>query len=155
MASDDRKRVWIDAFQSRLVVRITSYFTLFLLVFFNLLFAWKLAVEGMEEPAQKCLSLLRDYFPVIVCLAILVPVMAWDAVRFSHRLIGPLARFRHSMESISRGEAVRPIKLREADYLSDMCIAFNDMLESLQRRGLPVARPDVPVDDQPAEKKMA
>jgi methyl-accepting chemotaxis protein len=155
MAFDERKRVWIDAFQSRLVVRIAGYFTLFLIVFFNLLFAWKLAVEGINRPVQQYLSLLQDYFPVILCLAILVPVMAWDAIRFSHRLIGPLARFRSSMEAIARGEAVRPIKLREADYLTDLCQAFNEMLDSLQRRGLPVVRPDVPVEDEQSQKKLA
>ena len=40
----------------------------------------------------------------------LVPVMAWDAVLFTHRLIGPLARFRGTIAHITRGEPVHLIK---------------------------------------------
>jgi nitrogen fixation/metabolism regulation signal transduction histidine kinase len=99
--------------------------------------------------------MLRDYLPVGVCLLLLVPVIAWDAIRFTHRLVGPMVRFRNTMQTIAEGETVRPIRLREGDYLTDLRDDFNHMLESLQRRGVPVLKPAVPVEDEAAQSKPA
>jgi hypothetical protein len=116
MLPDERKHVWIDPFQTRLALRIGAYLALLPLVLFNLLFAWKLAVEGVQNPLEQMLGLLHDSLPIGVCLLILMPVLAWDAIRFSHRLVGPISRFRQCVQAIARGEAVRPIKLRDNDY---------------------------------------
>jgi sensor histidine kinase YesM len=155
MRHEDRKKVWIDHFQTRLAIRIGGYLVLFLAVLANSLFIWKLLTEGVGDPLTQFLELFRQYLPVIICLLVLVPVMAWDAIRFSHRLIGPLVRFRRTMQSITEGDTVRPIKLREGDHLIELRDDFNRMLESLQRRGVPVLKPDVPVEDGQSEKKLA
>ncbi len=153
---EDRKKIWIDQFQSHLTFRIAAYLVLFLLVFTNLLFAWRLWREGLQNPVEQYVQMLADYLPVIICLVVLMPVMAWDAIRFSHRLVGPLVRFRRTMQEVTRGEAVRPIKLRQGDYLLDLRDDFNVMLESLQRRGLPVLKPTDPAAEEgPAERTSA
>lgn len=155
MLNDDRKKVWIDPFQTRLAWRVALYLALLPPVLFNLLFAWKLLSEGVQDPVAQCFALLRQLAPVGVCLLIVVPVMGWDAIRFSHRLVGPLVRFRRAAQDIARGETVRPIKLRDGDYLNEFRDEFNHMLESLQRRGLPVLHPDIPVENKEACKEMA
>jgi hypothetical protein len=73
----------------------------------------------------------------------------------SHRLVGPLVRFRKTMQDIAAGEVVRPIKLREDDYLTEMRDDFNQMLESLQKRGVPVLAPVDPAKEGDAQKKTA
>jgi hypothetical protein len=155
MLPDERKHVWIDPFQTRLAVRIGAYLALLPLVLLNLLFAWKLAVEGVHNPLDQLQELLHQCLPIGVCLLILMPVMAWDAIRFSHRLVGPLARFRQCVKDIARGEAVRPVKLRDNDYLNEFRDEFNQMLFALQRQGVPVLRPDVPLPDPNAPQKIA
>lgn len=155
MGGDERKMVWIDRFQTRLAWRIALYLGLLPPVFLNLLFAWTLITEGVHDPVQQFLSLLRQFAPIGVCLVIVLPVLAWDAIRFSHRLVGPLIRFRRAAQAIANGEAVRPIKLREGDYLDEFRDEFNRMLESLQRRGVPVLRADVPAENDKTPKKRA
>jgi methyl-accepting chemotaxis protein len=155
MADDERKLVWIDRFQTRLAWRISLYLALLPPVFLNLLFAWKLLCEGVQDPIEQFLSLLHRFAPLGVCLLIVLPVLAWDAIRFSHRLVGPLIRFRKAAQDIARGEPVRPIKLRDGDYLIEFRDDFNRMLESLQRRGVPVLRADVPAEGEQAPKKLA
>jgi hypothetical protein len=148
---DQRKRVWIDQFQTRLATRIAAYLGLFLVVLVNFLFAWRLVVEGVTNPAVQFLNMLYDYLPVGVCLCLLVPVMAWDAIRWSHRLIGPLVRFRYGFKSVANNEPMRPLKLREGDYLTELRDDFNEMLEALQSRGAlppppePQARSQAPI----------
>jgi hypothetical protein len=153
--TEERKKVWIDPFQTRLSVRIGGYLAIFLIVLSNFLFAWKMIAEGPTNPAEQYYGMLRDYLPVFICLFLLVPVMAWDAIRFSHRLVGPMVRFRQTMQAIARGEAVRPIKLREGDYLGELRDDFNRMLEELQRQGVPVLKPADPAKDEQEQKKTA
>jgi nitrogen fixation/metabolism regulation signal transduction histidine kinase len=73
--------------------------------------------------------------------------MAWDTIRFSHRLVGPLVRFRRTLQDMANGEAVRPNKLREGDYLEELRDDFNKMLEHLQKQGVPVIKPTDPASE--------
>ncbi len=155
MERDDRKRIWVDRFQTQLSLRIMTYMVLFLLVLFNCLFAWQMWQEGPGNPWEQMLHTLSNYLPVIICLMVLVPVITWDALRFSHRLVGPLVRFRCVMQDVARGEPVLPIKLREGDYLVEFRDDFNAMLESLQRRGLPVLKPLDPPTDEKTKRTSA
>jgi hypothetical protein len=81
--------------------------------------------------------------------------MAWDSIRFSHRLVGPLVRFRQTIQAIAAGEAVRPIRLRDGDYLEDMRDDFNNMLERLQKDGVEVLKPADPASEVTSRKKTA
>jgi hypothetical protein len=153
--AEDRKKVWVDPFQTKLSLRIGGYLMVFLVVFCNFLFAWKMIEEGPVNPGQQFLDTLRTNVPVIICLFVLVPVMAWDTIRYSHKLVGPLVRFRKTLREMADGEPVRPIKLRDGDYLTDLRDDFNKMLEELQKRGVPVLKPADPDQSQDAHKKPA
>lgn len=99
--------------------------------------------------------MLGNYLPVVICLTLLVGVVIWDAIRFSHRLVGPLVRFRRTLQEMARGELVRPIKLRESDYLLELRDDFNAMLEALQRRGVPVLKPNDPKAEDSNQRTSA
>jgi len=142
MSHEDRKRLWVDNFQTRLACRITAYLGLSLVVLVNFLFAWKLFWEGAVDLPAQFTEMILQYLPVGLCLLLVGPVMAWDAIRFSHRLVGPLVRFRRTMEDVASGVPVRPIKLREGDHLVELRDDFNRMLEALQVRGVHVLRHD-------------
>jgi methyl-accepting chemotaxis protein len=141
MRDDQRTRVWIDEFQTRMTRRIIAYLALSLVVTINLVYAWRLLTEGVTDPAGQLVGVLRDHLPVIVCLVVLAPVMAWDAIRFTHRLVGPLVRFRRAMQAIARGEAVADIRLRDGDQLDALRDDFNEMLDALRQRGAVPAPP--------------
>lgn len=151
--ADDRKKVWVDPFQTKLTVRIAAYLGLFFIVFFNLLFSWKMWWEGPYDPARQFVETVEAHLPVFGCLLILVPIMAWDTIRFSHKMVGPLVRFRKTMQAIASGEAVHPIKLRDGDYLGEMRDDFNQMLEALQKQGVQILKPADPARNE--QKKSA
>jgi hypothetical protein len=155
MGNEQRTKVWVDQFQTKLTLRIGAYLAVFLAVLFNFLLAWRLWVEGPGHFGEQCIRLLLDYMPVWICLLILVPVMAWDALRFSHRLVGPLVRFRRAIKDVAQGEPVHLIKLREGDYLIDLRDDVNEMLEALQRRGFPVLKPINPMTEDNSNRTSA
>lgn len=153
--SDERKKVWVDPFQTRLTQRIAGYLLVFFFAFANLLFAWKMIVEGPYDPWGQFVETMQTNLPVFVLLLLLMPVMAWDTIRITHRMVGPIVRFRKTMQAIAEGEPVHPIKLREGDYLGEMRDDFNKMLEELQKRGVPIIKPADPDTDENAKKKSA
>lgn len=152
---EERKKDWVHPFQTKLSLRIGAYLVAFFIVFTNFLFAWKMLAEDSTDPWGQFVDTLWTNLPVFVCLLVLVPVMAWDSIRFSHRLVGPLVRFRETMQAIADGESVRPIKLRDGDYLTELRDDFNYMLEELQKRGVLVIKPADPSKVEDTQKETA
>ncbi len=153
--AEERKKLWVDPFQTKLTLRIAGYLVVFFIVFANFLFAWKMWEEGPIDPWRQFVETLQANMHVFALLLVLVPVMAWDTIRFTHRLVGPLVRFRKTMQDLAAGQPVRPIKLREGDSLTEMRDDFNKMLEELQKHGTPVLKPADPAPQQDAAKKTA
>jgi hypothetical protein len=141
---EDRKKVWIDHVQTKLFYRIVVYWTIYQLSLINLVFVWRLVTEGAGNPLEQYGRLLIDFLPMLVGCVVLLPFLAWDAVKFGHRVTGPIYRFRKSLQALADGEAVRPIRLREGDLLTETRDDFNRMLETLQRRGYPALLPNDP-----------
>jgi hypothetical protein len=129
-----RTRFWIDPFQTQLFYRVTLYWLVFTFTVFNLLFAWRLLKEGPGDLWQQFVITVYENIPLLVCFAILAPWIGLDAVRFANRLVGPLFRFRKTMQSVTANEPVQPIRLRKDDFLMDMQDELNAMLEALERR---------------------
>lgn len=145
--ADERKKIWISAFQTRLFGRIIGYCVIYMITLMNMLFVWRLLVEGPGNPLDQFLRCLVDFLPALVLVALLLPAAAWDALKFSHRLVGPLVRFRKTLQDMAAGQPVQPIKLRSGDYLTEMRDEFNAMLEALQRLGVPVLKPKDAVEE--------
>ena len=59
---------------------------------------------------------------------------ALHSILVSHRIAGPLVRFRTIFERVASGQLHVSAKLRDRDYLHDEAEALGVMLEALQRR---------------------
>lgn len=145
--ANDRKRIWVSRFQTNLFFRIGAYWLIYQVAVWNFLFAWRLLQEGPGDLVQQFGSFFYDFWPTLLCFVLVAPILCWDAVRFSHRLVGPIYRFRKTVQAMSAGEPVRPIKLRQGDYLEEMKEDINKLLESLQQRGIPAIKPANPAED--------
>ena len=149
--TQERKKVWIHAFQTRVLLRIGVYWLCYLIALWNFLFVWRLLAEGPGNVLEQYGRFLRDYYPPLVLFVLLLPVAAWDAVKLSHRVVGPLVRVRHALRDLADGQPVRHLRFREGDYLGELRDDFNAMLDSLQRRGVVVLKPADP--DEPSARR--
>jgi hypothetical protein len=131
-----RKRIWIHSFQTGLLIRIAGYCVLCQVA------AWAFVAVGeqinatfqqlgVESPLFSN-PLLRILLPLLV----LVPPFVLDAIQFAHRLVGPLYRFRKTIQAIAAGEPVALVNLRKGDQLMDFKDDFNLMLKALEQKGL-------------------
>jgi nitrogen fixation/metabolism regulation signal transduction histidine kinase len=132
---EHRKKIWIDSFQTGLLVRIVVF------VFAYQVVAWAFfalceqintafADMGIQSSFLKS-ALVRN----LLALLILIPPLILDALRFAHRLVGPLYRFRKTVQAIAAGERVGLVQLRDGDMLMDFRDDFNAMLKHLEQQG--------------------
>jgi hypothetical protein len=136
MKRDVRRRIWTSPFQSELFVRVGVYWLIYTFTLFNLLFVWRLVQEGPGDVLDQLYRCMVDNVPLFLCFLVVAPWVALDAVRFSNRLVGPLARFQAAMKKVTLNEPVAIIKLRQDDFLLDMQDTFNAMIEVLEARGV-------------------
>lgn len=135
-----RKRIWIDPFQTGLVVRIVAYCLIFQLaawVFFALSDQIDRYIESIGGEGRFFSS---PFVRSMWALVLLLPPLALEVIRFSHRLVGPLFRLRNTIRAISKGEPVNLVQFRDGDLLGDLKDDFNLMLRHLEQKGLVVVK---------------
>jgi methyl-accepting chemotaxis protein len=132
-----RQRVWIDGLQTRLTARILTYCVLYQFAIWVVLMVVREFWSALGElvPGEAGVN-----FTVLALLAALafVAMLVYDTVKYVHRVVGPIYRFRKTVQAIAAGEPVTPIRLRKDDFLLDLRDDLNRMIEVLAERGLVV-----------------
>lgn len=134
-----RRRIWIDRLQTRLFLRMVMYCVLLLagvLVSAGLWIHFLTFVESTTGSRQNFVF----FTPMILAFLMLVPIFIVDMVRYSHRFAGPLYRFRQTIKAIIDGDEVPLVHLRKGDLMMEMQDEFNEMLLTLEQRGLIVVK---------------
>jgi hypothetical protein len=130
-----RKRIWIHPFQTGLLVRIVLYCFIYQVTnfaFFSLCDMLDSTMMAFGADRRFFANpLVRNLFAVVV----LLPPLTVDAIRFAHRLVGPLYRFQKTIRALAAGEPVALIQLRKNDFLVDLKEDFNAMLLNLEQKG--------------------
>ena len=148
--AEQRKRIWIDSFQTGLVVRIALYCLLYQVTSWALCAMWQyvdVALAGLKANGTPSGHVL---IRSLLALLILMPPLTLDAIRFAHRFVGPLYRIRKTMQAIAAGEPIRLVQLRKGDMLIDFKDDFNRMLEHLEQQGFVLLKAATPAADAPA-----
>ncbi len=136
-----RQKLFVNkAIQGRLLVRIGLYWFLYHGVLWMSLFLFRYAehrgaVQAGALPrsfADLYQQFSREYFGVWICAFAVAPIVLWDLLRFSHRIVGPIVRFKNTLDSLSAGRNVSQVRLRDGDLLIDLQDTFNKYLATLQ-----------------------
>jgi nitrogen fixation/metabolism regulation signal transduction histidine kinase len=136
---EQRKKIWIDRFQTLLSLRITLYFLLYQVAVW-LLFAIErnlftlLAASLGPGTAAFCILFAA------ASILLLGYLFIRDAVQLTHRIVGPLYRFRKVVKAITEGEELTLVRLRDGDFLQELKEDFNEMLKVLEQRGAVVLK---------------
>jgi nitrogen fixation/metabolism regulation signal transduction histidine kinase len=135
-----RKRFIIDKqLQYRLLLYDGIYFLIITVSLVLFLFA-PLAVEllGRDvqdmrrwEAAAQVLYLHTMLWPALFLILILLSV---HAVIVSHRIAGPLFRFRISFEKIIAGNLKPPIRIRKNDFLYNQQLVIDRLIDTLRSK---------------------
>lgn len=134
-----RRRILIDPFQYRLLFINLLYFCTILLVFAGALFLplifqmddTTLSAMEQAEVAGEFLSLHARVWPAMFIAFLLLAV---HSVFVSHRIAGPLYRFRSVFRAAADGDLWVRANLRKRDYLGKESEVLNEMMASLQSK---------------------
>jgi hypothetical protein len=155
-----RKRLWIDPpLQARLLLRMGLY------LLFYVAFVWHVGFlfQAMKEVATGGLSqgiggLYAEYFErqtsLLLALALILPPILYDLLRFSNRIAGPLYRCRKVMQQMTAGEPVPEFTPRKHDLLREFFQAFNALITVWNARlGGSAAQPK-PGDEEAGPQRL-
>jgi hypothetical protein len=124
-----RRKIWIDRFQTLLSVRLALYFVLYQLAVWSLF--WTASQVGkIGEPLGNLASAVAPIATIGLGLLFIL-----DALKETHRIVGPLYRFRKTVQAVTAGEDVVLVRLRTGDHLQELKTDFNAMLRELEKRG--------------------
>jgi len=85
---------------------------------------------------------------MVIFAAAFTPLFAWDLMRVTHRIVGPLKRIANALYGMVDGKTIRQITFREGDLIEDFEKAFNAYLSSLHA-------PNAMVGGTAAEQEVA
>lgn len=139
MKGTKRRRILIDGLQVRLLAFNLGYLCVYsILVALFLLGPLVLRMHSGDDAAmegrQAAVELLYLHARILPAFLIALCAFAVHGVFFSHRIAGPLYRFKQVFRAIRDGEIPRRVKLREGDYLADEARELNLMLVGLRLR---------------------
>jgi len=134
-----RRRILIESYQYRLLFINLLYFCTILLIFAAALFLplilqlrkGSTSVIEQGELAGQFLALHARVWPAMLVVFVL---LALHSIFVSHRIAGPLYRFRKVFGAVATGDLSVRANLRKGDYLGKESESLNEMIASLRAK---------------------
>lgn len=149
VARSKRNSKYVDAdLQGNLMIRLAGYWLIYNIALLLTLGGNRLVgllPDILSGDSNVNLGLLYSGFladmkPLMLAMAVFCPLMIWDMIRYSHRVAGPLYRFKKAMREHMAGQELTTVKLREGDMLMDFQHTYNDFVQHVRnQRGLETA----------------
>lgn len=137
MAEYKRRRYFVDKqLQTKYIV-----LTILLLVVYTLLFVFILVfpyalplsldvpIEEQTKAARMLLALHKSIWPA---LGAVILIMSTASIFITHKIAGPVYRFKKALAEIARGNLEVSVKLREKDDLKDLAEDLNMVIDELR-----------------------
>jgi methyl-accepting chemotaxis protein len=133
------RRMVVDRFQVRLAAAAVAHFAIVVVVLLAVLYGGALvdlvagdSASWRGRAAAYDLRLLagRAWLPLLGTVILLV----LHNVLISHKIAGPLYRFRRYFKKVGEGDLRRPMEVRSRDYLRGDAEVISAMVESLRNR---------------------
>ncbi|HVX63523.1 MAG TPA: hypothetical protein VHC19_23075 [Pirellulales bacterium] len=133
MATYARKRLFVDAeVQGRFALRAVAYWLGCMTVVMGMAMLGRLLMKPTEPFFTSGESLWACLAPLVLATVLVLPVMVYDIIVVTHRLVGPLLRLRGAMRRLANGETVEPIRFRKGDFWQEFADEFNAVAALVQ-----------------------
>ena len=96
---------------------------------------WDLGSVGMnssfEEQSIVMLYMHERFWPLAVLCLVLVVL---GAVRYSHRVAGPMVRYKRNLRLLADGKITPPLRTRRADFMKEEVSCLNEAMFGVGER---------------------
>ncbi|MEP3479797.1 MAG: hypothetical protein ABJZ55_11165 [Fuerstiella sp.] len=133
-----RKSKYVNSFlQGNLMLRMVMYWAIYNFALLAAMIGESMVrvipdlLSGSKDDSfQQFISEFTDrQSPMLLAMTVLCPILIWDMLRYSHRIAGPLYRFRKALTDHIAGEPLQKIKLRDGDMLLDFQDTWNEFVQ--------------------------
>lgn len=133
-----RKKFVVDRkMQVNLAVRLIGYWVGMWAVIFGLPFVAMLVYRSITTQfafSELISRLAGDFwFPATISLMIM-PIVARDSIRFSHRIAGPVFRLRRELKNLADNGTAEEVHPRDGDYCTELADEFNRVVRRYSRQ---------------------
>jgi methyl-accepting chemotaxis protein len=135
----NRRTIFIDRVQYRLLAisflhLMAAILAMVVAVFLPLVIQLRSASLTLEQRDEAAREFLALHGRLWVALAIMVGLFLLHTLVVSHRIAGPLYRFRQVFAQVGGGDLSARVNLRRTDYLYEEAKAINEMIDRLAER---------------------
>lgn len=88
-------------------------------------------LPGLEEEAIVMLYMHERFWMLALLCAITVVL---GAIKFSHRIAGPLVRYKRNLRLLADGKLPTPLRTRRGDYLKEEVACLNAAVAGVEQR---------------------
>ncbi|HET6880534.1 MAG TPA: hypothetical protein VFI31_10290 [Pirellulales bacterium] len=121
-----RKKLLVDRqVQWAFLLRAIGYWLMCMCTVMLLLLFTNMLVEPVRLFAPEADGLWLRIGPTVIGAILFLPVVVYDFLRVSNRLVGPLFRLRKAMRALAAGEHVEPLRFRDGDFWREFADEFN------------------------------
>ena len=135
-----RKRLWVDPpFQGRLLARLGTYAVLYFFILWHVGFLFEACfganrADGTHSFSQLYVAFAGRNLALLVCFLLILPAALYDVLQFSHRVAGPLLRFRRYLDDMAAGKTVPEFRPRKHDLMRELFASFNGLVKRWNAR---------------------
>jgi hypothetical protein len=135
-----RSRLVVDPpVQFRLLGRLAAYLVVYTITLLHVGFAIEVFEKVvMADDGPLVADLYLDYLgrekSLLIGIGLILPVLLYDLLKFSHRIVGPLYRCRRWMLDMAAGKPVREFVPRKHDLMTELFAAFNVLIKTCNAR---------------------
>ncbi len=131
--NEHRQNYFVDPRVQGAILRQAAYYWLCGSVVFTLvMFLFRIVPPWLVSGDVDFGKIWHHLAPMVVSSAVLLPIVMFSAVRFTHRFVGPMIRFRQVLRQLAQGETVPPVKLRRKDFWQDVANELNQVSDRLR-----------------------
>lgn len=121
-----RKKFFVDpAVQGAILWQAILFWLLGSFVYLLIISAYRLVPTWVNAGHLTSEDVWFHISPLVMSSATLLPIVLFQAVRFSHRFVGPMVRLRQVLRQLAAGQEVSHVAFRNGDYWQDIAAEIN------------------------------
>ncbi len=128
-----RRRYFVDPPLQGAMLRQAFYYWLAASVTFAFIVViYRISPAMFSDAAHESSRLWYHLAPFAVASAVLLPIVMFSAIRFSHRFAGPMVRVRRALFYLANGETPQHLVLRQGDFWADVAEDINRITKRMR-----------------------
>lgn len=121
-----RRKFFVDrAIQGAILWQAILYWLLGSFVYLLIITAYRLVPAWVNAGHLSYEDVWFHVSPLVISSATLLPIVLFQAVRFSHRFVGPMVRLRQVIKQLAAGQKVSHVAFRHGDYWQEIAAEIN------------------------------